>query len=78
MNSIEICQRKLGDYLFMVQDYSEAINVYKTLSRDVQNEKSSKYYAAVCEIYALANYLIDPSRKYHKKKKKLFRLKKKK
>jgi hypothetical protein len=40
-NTVESCQKRLADYLFMLQDYAEAYNQYKNSLRDYTNDKVS-------------------------------------
>eukprot|EP01114_Cavostelium_apophysatum_P009903 TRINITY_DN2322_c0_g2_i1.p1 TRINITY_DN2322_c0_g2~~TRINITY_DN2322_c0_g2_i1.p1 ORF type:complete len:1266 (+),score=437.02 TRINITY_DN2322_c0_g2_i1:149-3946(+) len=63
IGSVENSQKKLADYLFMLQDYQEALNVYKNASKDYMNDKSWKYYAAACEMSGLCIFLMDPLKK---------------
>jgi tetratricopeptide (TPR) repeat protein len=63
LSSVENCQKRLGDLLFMLQDYSEALNVYKNALKHYTSDKSWKYYAAASEMLALCIFLLDPSRR---------------
>eukprot|EP01119_Soliformovum_irregulare_P017192 TRINITY_DN5065_c0_g1_i1.p1 TRINITY_DN5065_c0_g1~~TRINITY_DN5065_c0_g1_i1.p1 ORF type:complete len:1258 (+),score=327.93 TRINITY_DN5065_c0_g1_i1:91-3864(+) len=63
LTSVECSQKKLGDYLLMLQDYSEALNVYKNSSKDYLNDKSYKFYAASQELAGVAQYMIDPAKR---------------
>lgn len=62
-NSIEAIQKKLGDLLFLVQDYQTALDIYKTAFTDYSNDKVHTYLGAAHEMAALSQFFIDPSRK---------------
>eukprot|EP01117_Protostelium_nocturnum_P005453 TRINITY_DN1976_c0_g1_i3.p1 TRINITY_DN1976_c0_g1~~TRINITY_DN1976_c0_g1_i3.p1 ORF type:complete len:1121 (-),score=430.32 TRINITY_DN1976_c0_g1_i3:762-4124(-) len=63
LNSVESSQKRLADYLFMLQDYNEALNIYKNSSKDFLNDKSWKWVASSFEMIGLATFLLDPMRK---------------
>jgi len=63
LGSLENTRKRLGDYLFMLQDYFEALNIYKNASKDFLNDKSWKYYAASQELAGLCSFLMDPHKK---------------
>ncbi len=54
---------RLADYLFMLQDYPEALNMYRNSSKDFQNDKAWRWLAAGSEMAGLASFLLDSSRK---------------
>ncbi|PRP88533.1 hypothetical protein PROFUN_02944 [Planoprotostelium fungivorum] len=62
-NSVESSQKRLADYLFMLQDYTEALNMYRNSSKDYSNDKAWRWLAAGSEMAGLASFLLDPSRK---------------
>ncbi len=39
IGSAEASQKRLADYLFMMQDYVEALNIYRRVSKDYENDK---------------------------------------
>jgi hypothetical protein len=47
----------------MMQDYAEALNIYKNASKDYLNDKTFKYYAAAQEMSGLCQFLLDPTKK---------------
>jgi hypothetical protein len=61
--SVESCQKRLADYLFMLQDYAEALNMYKNASKDFSNDKAFKFLAAASEMTGLCVFLLDPVKK---------------
>jgi hypothetical protein len=64
LGSIEERQRKLGDYLFFFGDYSEALNVYKNLSKDFLNDKSWRHYGSSCEVASICSFISEPHKRY--------------
>jgi hypothetical protein len=42
LSSRESSQKRLADYLFMLSDFNEAFNVYKTAAKAFSNDKSWK------------------------------------
>ena len=47
----------------MMQDYTEALNIYKNASKDYLNDKTYKMYAAAQEMGGLCMFLLDPTKK---------------
>jgi len=60
LNSIESLEKRLADYLFMMQDYAEALNCYRNVSKTFLNDKSWRHFAAASEMTALCIFLQDP------------------
>ena len=63
ITSVESCHKRLADYLFMLNDYGEALNVYKSASKNYNNDKCGKYYAASNELAALSLFMLEPAKK---------------
>eukprot|EP01135_Chromosphaera_perkinsii_P008690 Nk52_evm23s1444 gene=Nk52_evmTU23s1444 len=55
----EAQMRKLGDYAFMLQDYSLAFMVFQSVKRDYHNDRAYKYVAGAQEMSGLSLFMKD-------------------
>eukprot|EP00586_Coscinodiscus_wailesii_P000359 CAMPEP_0172484228 /NCGR_PEP_ID=MMETSP1066-20121228/11600_1 /TAXON_ID=671091 /ORGANISM="Coscinodiscus wailesii, Strain CCMP2513" /LENGTH=1011 /DNA_ID=CAMNT_0013248591 /DNA_START=206 /DNA_END=3238 /DNA_ORIENTATION=+ len=61
-DTIESQIRLLGDSLFLVKDYENALSMYRLVKDDYKSDKSTLHYASLQEKMAFCYYLLDAAR----------------